>query len=102
MVHLPDKGVWGEHLSEVPAFRVSKLPGSIWAPSRPGLWARLSLFLVAAGLGGRREGWEQVASGLVEWSAFSTRRCLPSHQAQDTWYLQGLCPPPRKQRQSRK
>lgn len=48
-MRLSDNSGWREHLSEVPALCVSKLPGSIWAPSRPGLWARLSLFLVGAG-----------------------------------------------------
>lgn len=81
MVYLSDNGVWGERLSEVPAFHVSKLPGSIWAPSWPGLWARFRLFLDVAGLGGRQEGWEQVALRLLECGAFSTRHWLPSCKA---------------------
>lgn len=57
MVRFSDNGVWREHLAEVPASRILKLPGSIWAPSQPGLWARLSLFLSTAVLGGRWGGW---------------------------------------------
>lgn len=34
-----------------------KLPSSIWDPSRPGLWARLSLFLSTPVLGGWLGGW---------------------------------------------